>query len=121
MNIDRNPMILRHDIDPVYKKISFVLRIVSNLPHFLSGIRLTWIVRFCGVFGLNLFCTFSFSCAKNVQILSAIQFNCNQKKALFLCFPTKSYLMISEFLRIGVLTLSGLGIFLSQKPRGWEV
>ena len=39
-------MILRHEIVPVYKHFFSFLRVVSNLPHFLSGIRLTWIVYF---------------------------------------------------------------------------
>ena len=34
LNINPNSMILRHEIDPV-----FFLRVVSNLPRFLSGIR----------------------------------------------------------------------------------
>ena len=39
MTIESNSMILRHEIVPVYRIFSSFLRVVSNLPHFLSGIR----------------------------------------------------------------------------------
>ena len=39
MNINPKSMILKHEIDPVYKIFFFFLRVVSSLPHFLSGIR----------------------------------------------------------------------------------
>ena len=38
-NIDPNPMIFTHELDPVYKIFCIFLHEVSNLPHFLSVMR----------------------------------------------------------------------------------